>query len=100
MNTPTLSVNDEDIVFFRTNGYLVIEAITTSEEVKMLRTVYDSLFAVQAGRAEGNQYDLAGKLRFIGRAAVRWKELMVFPISWDGEFAPVEWGQSTGDPAS
>ena len=46
------------------------------------------------------QYDLAGKLRFIGLAAVRWKELMVFPISWDGEFVPVEWGQPTGDPAS
>ena len=46
------------------------------------------------------QYDLAGKLRFIGLAAVRWKELMVFPISWDGEFVTVEWGQPTGDPAS
>ena len=46
------------------------------------------------------QYDLEGKLRYIGRAAVRWKELMIFPISWDGEYAPVEWGDSSVDAES
>ena len=40
--------------------------------------------------------DLAGKVRFIGRAAVKWRELMVFPIAWDGEYARVEWEEPAG----
>jgi len=46
------------------------------------------------------QYDLEGKVRFIGRAAVKWRELMMFPIAWDGEFAPVEWEEPVGDAGS
>ena len=34
---------------------------------------------------------LGGSLRFVGTAQVKWRELMVFPIVWDGEFEPVEW---------
>ena len=36
-------------------------------------------------------YELAGKLRFVGLASVHWRELMMFPILWDGDVEPVEW---------
>jgi hypothetical protein len=45
-------------------------------------------------------YDLAGKVRFIGRAVVRWRELMLFPIAWDGEYVPVEWEEPAGHAGS
>ena len=45
-------------------------------------------------------YDLAGKVRFIGLAVVRWRELMMFPIAWDGEYVPVEWREPGGDAGS
>jgi hypothetical protein len=57
---PTIRVTDEQIRFFRENGYLSIPAITTPEEVSFLRTVYDKLFDMKAGRDEGNQFDLGG----------------------------------------
>src|SRR5437588_439736 len=41
-------------------GYLVLDAITTQEEVVRLRAVYDRLFAARAGREAGDQFDLAG----------------------------------------
>jgi ectoine hydroxylase-related dioxygenase (phytanoyl-CoA dioxygenase family) len=57
---PTIELTPEQIAFFHENGYLAIESLTTPEEIEMLRGVYDRLFASNAGREEGNQYDLAG----------------------------------------
>ncbi len=57
---PTIKVSDEQIAFFRREGFLAIPAITTQEEVAFLRGVYDRLFASNAGREEGNQFDLGG----------------------------------------
>lgn len=57
---PTITVSSEQVEFFRRNGYLAIEKITTPEEVAFVREVYDRLFATRAGREEGNQFDLAG----------------------------------------
>ena len=57
---PTLNIDDDQVTFFRERGYLVIDSITTAEEVGFLCQVYDRLFAERAGREEGNQYDLAG----------------------------------------
>ncbi len=57
---PTVTLTEDQIAFFRDNGYLSLPAITTPEEVTRLRVVYDELFASQAGRADGNQFDLAG----------------------------------------
>ena len=39
---------------------MAIEAITTPDEVLMMREAYDRIFAERAGREEGNQFDLAG----------------------------------------
>jgi ectoine hydroxylase-related dioxygenase (phytanoyl-CoA dioxygenase family) len=57
---PTIKLTDEQIAFYHREGYLAIAAITTPEEVAWLREIYDRLFAQQAGRDEGNQFDLAG----------------------------------------
>ncbi len=60
MQKPTISLREEQIAFFHREGYLAIPAITTPEEIERLIGIYDHLFAIKAGRAEGNQYDLAG----------------------------------------
>lgn len=60
MIQPTVFIAEDEVAFFRDKGYLVIEAMTSPEEVEELREIYDRLFAARAGRAEGNQYDLAG----------------------------------------
>jgi ectoine hydroxylase-related dioxygenase (phytanoyl-CoA dioxygenase family) len=57
---PTVFLTPEQIAFYHREGYLALEAITTQEEVAWLRGVYDHLFASQAGREEGNQFDLGG----------------------------------------
>ena len=57
---PTITLTDEQIAFYRENGFLAIDAITTPEEIARLIGVYDQLFEQKAGRAEGNQFDLAG----------------------------------------
>lgn len=56
----TVTLTEEQIAFYHREGYLVLEAITTPDEVAWLREIYDRLFAERAGREEGNQFDLAG----------------------------------------
>lgn len=58
-NTP-MTLSQEQINFYRREGYLVLPAITTADEIARLRVIYDRLFAERAGRADGNQFDLAG----------------------------------------
>jgi len=62
MNTiaPTVALTQDQIAFYHREGYLVLDAITTQEEVAWLREVYDRLFAARAGREAGDQFDLAG----------------------------------------
>lgn len=58
--TPILSLTPAQIAFYRENGYLALEQITTNEEVAWLREIYDRLFVSRAGREDGNQFDLGG----------------------------------------
>ncbi len=60
MQKPTVTLTQEQIEFFKREGYLALPAITTPEEIAWLRKIYDRLFAERAGREEGNQFDLAG----------------------------------------
>ncbi|HEX8681157.1 MAG TPA: phytanoyl-CoA dioxygenase family protein [Ardenticatenaceae bacterium] len=60
MTESTMTLTDEQIDFFHRNGYLVLDAMTTPEEIAMIRDVYDRLFASHAGRETGDQFDLAG----------------------------------------
>ena len=57
---PTITLTDEQIQFYHDNGFLAIDAITTQAEIERLRGIYDRIFNERAGRAEGNQFDLAG----------------------------------------
>jgi len=45
---PTLELTPEQIAFFHQNGYLAIEAITTLDEVEMMRDAYDRIFRERA----------------------------------------------------
>ncbi len=60
MATPRSELTPEETAFYHREGYLVVECITTPEEIALVREIYDRLFAARAGRAEGNQFDLAG----------------------------------------
>ncbi len=60
MPQPTLRLDDEQINFYRENGYLVIDQLTEPDEVMRIREVYDRLFEARVGRETGDQFDLAG----------------------------------------
>jgi ectoine hydroxylase-related dioxygenase (phytanoyl-CoA dioxygenase family) len=53
-------LTDDQVAFFRENGFLRLERITTDEEVEWLRGVYDRLFGERMGEADGEYFDLAG----------------------------------------
>lgn len=55
-----IRASDEQVRFFRREGYLVIERITTDEEVERMRIAYDHIFAERASWDEGSSFDLAG----------------------------------------
>jgi hypothetical protein len=63
--TPELT--DEQVAFFRENGYLSIDRITTDEEIEWLGGVYDRLFNERVGEAEGRYFDLGGPRAHDGR---------------------------------
>jgi ectoine hydroxylase-related dioxygenase (phytanoyl-CoA dioxygenase family) len=65
MNTPlthtaNVLLTDEQKEFFDRNGFLALPQITTPAEVEMMRVAYDRIFAQNAGRETGAQFDLAG----------------------------------------
>ncbi len=53
-------LTDEQIMFFHREGYLSVPRVTTDADVTFLRRSYDRIFAGQAGRDVGDQFDLAG----------------------------------------
>lgn len=55
-----VQVSEAQIRFFWGNGYLAIDCLTTPEELAMMREAYDRIFQQRAGRAVGDQFDLAG----------------------------------------
>ncbi len=57
---PTIKLRPDQIEAYHTNGFLTIDAITTPEELALLREKYDQMFARAVGREEGNWFDLAG----------------------------------------
>jgi ectoine hydroxylase-related dioxygenase (phytanoyl-CoA dioxygenase family) len=57
---PTTALSANQVDFFRENGFLTVEQITTPEEVAWMRKIYDRLFEERAGRDSGDQFDLAG----------------------------------------
>lgn len=59
-NSPTVTLTEDQIAAFHRDGFLAVGSITSPQEIETLREVYDDLFRRRAGRAEGNQFDLAG----------------------------------------
>lgn len=57
---PTVSLSNEQREFYARNGFLTLPQISTPAEIAMMSAAYDRIFTEQAGRAEGNQFDLAG----------------------------------------
>ena len=60
MLEPTFELTSEQIEFYRTEGYLAIDALTTPEDIALLCESYDRIFHERAGREEGNHFDLGG----------------------------------------
>ena len=58
--TPTVTLTPEEIAAFKNEGYLALNSVTTQDEVRFIRDIYDRLFASKAGRETGAQFDLAG----------------------------------------
>jgi hypothetical protein len=54
------ALSDDHVVFFHREGYLSLPRLTTDADVAFLRRSYDRIFAEQAGRDVGDQFDLAG----------------------------------------
>jgi hypothetical protein len=50
----------DEIEFFAENGYLVVDRLTTDEELEWLREIYTFVFADERSRAPGAPVDLAG----------------------------------------
>ena len=55
-----LELTEEQVAFFRDNGFLRIPRITTDEDVEWLGGIYDRLFGERAGEAQGEYFDLGG----------------------------------------
>lgn len=60
MTEPTFKLSQEQLDFYAKTGYLSIPQLTTAEDVAKLRVSYDRIFAEQAGKKDGMQFDLAG----------------------------------------
>jgi ectoine hydroxylase-related dioxygenase (phytanoyl-CoA dioxygenase family) len=55
-----VDLTDEQVRFFRENGFLRIERITTDEELEWIGGIYDRLFAERMGEENGEYFDLGG----------------------------------------
>ena len=56
-----MRLSPDQIRSFHLDGFISIaEPIASPEEIAWLRAMYDRMFAERSGRAEGNQFDLAG----------------------------------------
>jgi ectoine hydroxylase-related dioxygenase (phytanoyl-CoA dioxygenase family) len=53
----TITLSEEQIQFFKENGYLQLEQISPPDEVNLVRNIYDRLFAEKAGRQQGAYFD-------------------------------------------
>ena len=58
MRRHTVILNPAQIEAFNEQGFLALEAVSTSEEIALLRMVLDRLLMTRAGYNEGAQFDL------------------------------------------
>ena len=55
-----MRLTDAQVTAFGRDGYTAVDAITTADEVAVIREIYDQLFAERAGWRDGNLFDFAG----------------------------------------
>ena len=55
-----VEITEDQASFFRENGFLSIQRITTGAEVERLKEIYNHLFDQRTGEKEGRYFDLAG----------------------------------------
>ena len=58
-----VEITEDQASFFRENGFLSIQRITTDAEVERLKEIYNQLFDQRTGEKEGRYFDLAGPSR-------------------------------------
>lgn len=58
---PNLHLSEEQVRAFHEAGVLVLEDITTLEEIENLRGIFRRLFSERAGREQGAQFDMVGR---------------------------------------
>ena len=57
-----VSPNESEIDFFRKNGYLVVERLTTDEELAWIRSIFEHIFDPDQASAQGAPIDRSGTL--------------------------------------
>lgn len=57
---PDRRLTAEQVQFFKTHGYLAIDAIMSPDEIERVKRIYDELFADSSGRTAPDKYNLAG----------------------------------------
>lgn len=53
----------DEVAFFREHGYLVVERLTTDQEIDWLRELFERIFAPEQAHAPGAPIDRSGTLR-------------------------------------
>ena len=55
-----IELSEEQIDFYRENGYLALDKLVPPDELGVMRKAYDRIFNDRAGREVGDHFDLAG----------------------------------------
>ncbi|WP_020576764.1 phytanoyl-CoA dioxygenase family protein [Actinopolymorpha alba] len=50
----------DDVARYHEQGFLALPSVISADEVLRMRAIYDRLFGARTGRANGDQFDLAG----------------------------------------
>src|SRR5262245_47902685 len=53
----------DEIAFFKENGFLVVERLTTDEEITWLRNIFEHIFSAEQKKAIGAPVDRSGTLK-------------------------------------
>ena len=56
----TLEPTEQEIAFFRTNGFLAVERITTDEEILWMRRIFEHIFSGDFAAGPGSPLDRSG----------------------------------------
>jgi len=58
MFDPTVRLTEDQVAFYRENGFLTIDKITTADEVEALTRAFDQLFSENVEFEKGDRFDL------------------------------------------